>query len=401
MQGRGHDTAAHHPSAAPQPLHVLHPPVREREVAELRGAVDISRRAIAALSDHCKLLEHHVRVLDIASQNQAEEKQHLETRLRALEQARGGVVASNPAPLVRAEFVPDRSIQASGAGSEIRGGSDAATSKEGGDHAGAHIRDVEMEIDTAYALCGSMWDAALLIGTAPVGAAGSFFTLLLLGLNISVQILFQTIVFRSLTTPRYDETTVLELRAWRRSIGHSTVFADRAKEQSLVARVCNLDPGLEVAGSQASSHDQITAYLGDGVVGLGPGLLMCVLCLFTWGLTISKEVQSLFHFSRAIIALPHGAHTIVDVDADAASFRSVSTSRRVLVLLVQASRLGICTSLLVSGVCLHACMHACMYVLILNLDLSYIHAYVHRRCGWRTRQTCPTCCSTPWPSSLS
>ena len=76
---------------------------------------------------------------------------------------------------------------------------------------------------------------------------------------------------------------------------------------------------------------------------------MCVLCLFMWALTISGEINSLFHFARAVIALPRAATTRLHLADDTAHFECVSGGRCLCVVIVQLCRLVLASLLLVSG----------------------------------------------------
>ena len=157
-----------------------------------------------------------------------------------------------------------------------------------------------IEIENGYALNGSLWDCALLMNTKPLGLAGSAYASVLLVINIAVQCVFIYMCRQgAFTSPEFDTESVLNYRQWRRSVAHSTLYVDRENQRSLASRVCNNEPGLEVAGAQADAVDRITQYLeGDA------GLMMAVLCVFIWGLTVAVEIKSIIHFSHCVMTIP-------------------------------------------------------------------------------------------------
>jgi len=204
--------------------------------------------------------------------------------------------------------------------------------------------NAKVEIDNSYTLAGSVWDCALLMNTKPVGMAGSALALLLMGINVTIQVAFIYMCSREqFTEPEFNEQSVLAYREWRRSVAHSTTFVDAQNSRSLASRVCSGDPGLEVAGAQADVVERINLYL-DGNTGVG----MAVLCTFIWGLTVAVEIKAIIHFSRCVLQLPRHS-TDIELTPDTMRFLSISTGRVCFVLLVQAARMVLAFTLLVSG----------------------------------------------------
>ena len=220
--------------------------------------------------------------------------------------------------------------------------SDDAAGKDGGQQ--QQQQGSELASESGYSLSASMWDVALVLGLSPVGCAGSWFAAALLLLNVAVQLVFIAIVQMGLTTAEFDIGKVRGFRDWRRQIAHATTFA--TNDRSLAARVCEDDPGLEVASSQRDAHARISQYLGDG---FPVGIVMCALCLLMWFLTVLKECKALIDLVRAVLALPRAAATELKDKGDTAALRAISTPRRIFVLAVQACRLGVSLVLVVSG----------------------------------------------------
>ena len=127
--------------------------------------------------------------------------------------------------------------------------SDDAAGKDGGQQ--QQQQGSELASESGYSLSASMWDVALVLGLSPVGCAGSWFAAALLLLNVAVQLVFIAIVQMGLTKAEFDIGKVRGFRDWRRQIAHATTFA--TNDRSLAARVCEDDPGLEVASSQRDS----------------------------------------------------------------------------------------------------------------------------------------------------
>lgn len=89
------------------------------------------------------------------------------------------------------------------------------------------VSNAELEIDNSYTLNGSMWDASILVGTSAVAPAGSFFSFLLLLLNVLVQSIFVWLVLSTLTDPNFDNETVRRLRDWRHVLSFRVVIESR------------------------------------------------------------------------------------------------------------------------------------------------------------------------------
>ena len=141
------------------------------------------------------------------------------------------------------------------------------------------------------------------------------------------------------------------LREWRRNIAHSPRFADVANSRSLASRVCGEDAGLEVAGAQKGAISQIKKFIGADKGNYRPGILMCCVCLLMWTLTVSREINDILQFSRAVIAIPRGRTQLSLSDDDAAHFASISLGRCCFVVVIQILRLVLAVVLLICGAC--------------------------------------------------
>jgi hypothetical protein len=275
------------------------------------------RKGMAALAAECKRL--------------AERNKQLEERVSVL-----GQQCRSSSPPAAAEVVP---------ASQKRPGADF-----GDVHPAAAVDkdDGEVDVENAYTLNPSVWDATLIMGTTPVGRAGSVFVLIMLLINLVVQSVFVILVSETLMEPAFDESTVQALREWRRNIAHSPRFADVANSRSLASRVCAEDAGLEVAGAQKGAISQIKKFIGTGKGNYRPGILMCCMCLLMWTLTVLREINDILQFSRAVIAIPRG-HTQLILSDDTAHFASISLRRCFFVVIIQILRLVLALLLLTCG----------------------------------------------------
>ena len=123
----------------------------------------------------------------------------------------------------------------------------------------------------------SLWDTALIIGSAPVGNAASAFMALMLAANPIIQIGIVIILQVSgLTSPTIGPSQIADLQRWRRSVGHDLKYYNARTQQSLVARVCDLDFGLEMSANQLRMVGDLRSYIGDRegadfASAMGPG----------------------------------------------------------------------------------------------------------------------------------
>ena len=108
----------------------------------------------------------------------------------------------------------------------------------------------------------SIWTTPLLIGIGEMKGLGSWFLVLLLLANISMQGVFAAIVGRALAVKDIDEDTVRDLLRWRLNIAHDVKYYNVLGEQSMTQRVCSGDAGLESSTSQEELFLNLDQYLG-------------------------------------------------------------------------------------------------------------------------------------------
>mmetsp|Transcript_26913 Transcript_26913/g.31738 ORF Transcript_26913/g.31738 Transcript_26913/m.31738 type:complete len:850 (+) Transcript_26913:181-2730(+) len=198
--------------------------------------------------------------------------------------------------------------------------------------------------EDGYNLSASMWDVSLLFGLNEVGSAGSIYGIVLLILNIGIQFVFSYIVATTFTIPVFSDGTILGFRSWRRNVAQNAKFMDTLSEVSLSSRICNNDSGLEVSGSQAEAHQNLSGYLNGNI-----GVIMCALTVTIWLLTVVKELTSLSNFWRVILYIPYDKEKGTQVSNEGNSFVSISKQRRWCVLCIQLCRLAVVSSLGYAG----------------------------------------------------
>ena len=94
-----------------------------------------------------------------------------------------------------------------------------------------------------------------------------------------------------------------ELRSWRRTAAHDIKYYNEITKESLAARSCKDDFSMIVSTGQRDLSTQLSQYLGkngDGKLFSGNaseifdgarGPMMCVLAMFSFLLTIAKELN--------------------------------------------------------------------------------------------------------------
>lgn len=129
-------------------------------------------------------------------------------------------------------------------------------------------------------------------------------------------------------------------------------YYNEISRKSIAGRVCSGDTGLETSATQAAYFKTLDMYLGPSDSALlGP--LMCMCAVFMWFLTVSKEIQATWGFTRAIWRFPTSAKTELTVSADDPNGDVVlcmlSRTRKLCCLFVFAVRLAIDLCLLWFG----------------------------------------------------
>ena len=117
----------------------------------------------------------------------------------------------------------------------------------------AKITESDQTQDTIE-LRESMWDASILLGIEELGTLNSSIGGVALLLNMIVQFLFAMIVILALWqhTDRVTNETTEQYQSWRLTIAHQFQYMDQLSGQSLAARVCAGDDGIELSEGQQS-----------------------------------------------------------------------------------------------------------------------------------------------------
>eukprot|EP00947_MAST-08B_sp_MAST-8B-sp1_P004203 g4203.t1 len=154
----------------------------------------------------------------------------------------------------------------------------------------------------------SVWEATLLVGTAPIGPIGSVKLGLLLTINVVIQIGFLIFVIRGMAVPEITADSIQELHDWRSTVAHDVKYYNG--ERSLCSRVCAQELGLEVGAAQAALYDTLVSYVGEKGDGMdfltgANGTLICLIGVLVWVLTCWGEWIQIYE--AASVALSHAA----------------------------------------------------------------------------------------------
>ena len=104
---------------------------------------------------------------------------------------------------------------------------------------------------TTVSIGETMWEASLLLNTQELGTVHTILGLIALLLNIFVQSAFTFIVLNMGADDRVTGDTVDAFHSWRLNIAHRLEYMDRITDQSLAARVCSGDAGIELSQGEA------------------------------------------------------------------------------------------------------------------------------------------------------
>ena len=211
-------------------------------------------------------------------------------------------------------------------------------------------------IEQAFQLNGSIWEAPLIINTAPLGVGGSVVGCVLLVINLLIQLIFTSITMRSLTDPAFDDDDILSLRAWRRTVAHHIKYMDPVSKTSLAERVCDGDSGIEISQGQSAAHQDLDDYLenyspfggmSNAPISVGP--MMCVLALVCWSMSVFKELNAALSFLVALLQLPRGATTEIQITTEECKIASISKARLCTVIAIQMVRMTVAGLMMWSG----------------------------------------------------
>ena len=197
----------------------------------------------------------------------------------------------------------------------------------------------------------SVWDSALFQFASVSGRGASWFTLLLLMVNIMMQGSFAFYLMDGLTEKPITHNDIDQLRWWRRNVAHSLEYYNEAKGESLARRVCDNDFGIEASGVQAALHGTLNDYLGDyfkpsekRFFGVGPGEYVAVISVFL-------DARGAFDTIAALQHIPRGRwESDIRLNANGlVEVARISNGRFAACVLVQLTRLAIGAILLWYG----------------------------------------------------
>ena len=202
----------------------------------------------------------------------------------------------------------------------------------------------------------SLWMMPLFVGSGAFGAGASALLFMLLVANVIVQYMFAFIVRDTMIQP-FHENYVNQLLSWRRTTAHDATFYNPILKQSLAMRVCKNDYSLIYGNGQRDLYNDLLTYLGkngDGqggpfVEGGAQGPTMCFLALLAFLLVISREVNATVRVSAAVLALPRGGGTTLNLKNGELAFERLSYGRLTGFLLTMTLRTGVCVLLAMYG----------------------------------------------------
>lgn len=207
-----------------------------------------------------------------------------------------------------------------------------------------------------YEFQESIWDAALFIGTAPMGMLGSITMLCLFLINITMQIIYTIIVLLEFTIPVFGKEEVRGFEEFRNRIAHDIKYADPLSLSSLASRICDENSGMEVAGAQLNALLDIRGYIPerDAAFGRYTGQIMCWLACITWALVVTKEIKTCGRVFLALLKCAkdrglNGGKTALTLEEDAWQIRQISIPRFIFMQSVTLLRVAISAILLGSG----------------------------------------------------
>jgi hypothetical protein len=175
----------------------------------------------------------------------------------------------------------------------------------------------EMPTDTQQMdLSQSVWEAPIILGMHPCGAAGRAFTWLLVLLNAILQGSLVFIVARAeLHSEQLTAEDVRDFGEWRRNSAHDSRYMDVVSQVSMASKICTNSQAIVQSAGQQNAYDIIIQYLGE-TEGLRPGPMMAMLAVCVWSLSIFKEVCAILQTLDAMYCLPVGDGHPVTRDGD-------------------------------------------------------------------------------------
>lgn len=215
---------------------------------------------------------------------------------------------------------------------------------------------------STYPICQSVWDMCMAVGSGSAGVCtdlDSASALLTFMLNLLVQLVFIFQVPNLVDKHAFSRQQNQYLLEWRLRVGHAAYYYDGTTDSSLVSRVCGEYPSDGHSADQIRMLSDIRAFVGGSTLGtpgltlfdfIGPGHVLCTLCVFLWLLMILEEMWKTFMFANAMCTLTEGLSRL-SYKAGMYRVESVSAARCVLIqLFVTVPRMFIATLLGYEGV---------------------------------------------------
>lgn len=201
-----------------------------------------------------------------------------------------------------------------------------------------------------YSLQESVWDSSLLLFMPQLGLSDSMCGLTALLVNMFVQGVLAVVVVQQLTGTTFGDADIASFRTWRTNIGHDKQYMDKISEQSLAARVCAGDAGLESSAAQANAYKTLSSYLSTnhvlGDLENGPAVLVC--CAFVWSMSIVIELGATVKLCRGVYPL-WASETTMRPSPMGVELASISSIRFAGFMSVQLVRFTIAVLLLIGG----------------------------------------------------
>ena len=200
-------------------------------------------------------------------------------------------------------------------------------------------------------LNSSFWDALTVVGLPQVGMMTS--SLLAMGavLSIVIQGSFVQILYESFLSPdaKYDASFLAD---WKLLVGHAAQGYDASSKSSLVSRMCNGKP-FDREWWFDALLGEIDAYLQPFIFEAPTGSVLSSICIAVWLAHIFQEIRLVIQLMVAILYTPRGNTCLLDMGYVAGRkqrrFKSMSWTRRSLILLIALFRCALAALLGVSG----------------------------------------------------
>ena len=177
--------------------------------------------------------------------------------------------------------------------------------KENADKLARRLKELEQETED-MPLDRSMWSVGFFIGLKEVGSVGSAYLAFLLFLTVFMQSsIIVLLASTTMTSPDFTETSVQQLRDWRRRVAQHITNYDPISGVTLTSRVCSRSDALSVSAAIEDDFKKVDQYLDRGNL---VGTVMCVIALLSWYMTLGVEITSGAQQPASTHSNSHSAH---------------------------------------------------------------------------------------------